>query len=253
MNYRLLLQYDGTDFHGWQIQDEQRTVQGELTRVLSLLDGREVTVHGSGRTDAGVHAEGQVANVQLEREITPQKLRNAINGNLNADLRVLFVDAVPDDFHARYSATGKTYCYRVMHGWVMSPFWSRYALQDARAVDLGAMQSCAAIFLGEHDWTAFSAAQSDTGSRVRTITQLDVSHGWDGRGHGHLIEFTISANGFLRYMVRSIVGTLLAVGRHEIDSATVTRALSEGTRSLAGATAPAHGLTLMSVHYPTQL
>ena len=101
MNYRLLLQYDGTDFHGWQIQDELRTVQGELTRVLSLLDGRDVTVHGSGRTDAGAHAEGQVASVFLQREMSPQKLRNAINGNLATDIRVLFVDPVPDDFHAR--------------------------------------------------------------------------------------------------------------------------------------------------------
>src|SRR5882724_5444472 len=112
MNFKLLLQYDGTDFHGWQTQTELRTVQGELTRVLSLLDGRGVTVHGSGRTDAGVHAEGQVANVQLQREMTPQKLRNAINGNLESDLRVVFADVVPDDFHARYSAISKTYCYR---------------------------------------------------------------------------------------------------------------------------------------------
>lgn len=248
MNYRLLLQYDGTDFHGWQIQGAQRTVQGELARVLSLLDGREVTVHGSGRTDAGVHAEGQVANVQLAREISPQKLRNAINGNLAADLRVLFVDMVPDDFHARYSAIGKTYCYRVVQG-VMSPFWVRYALQESRALDLAHMRACAATLLGEHDWTAFSAAQSDAGSRIRTITELDIISGWDGRGHCHLVEFTISANGFLRYMVRSIVGTLLAVGRHEIDRATVAVAVGQGDRSLAGATAPAHGLTLMRVQY----
>src|ERR1700751_3629669 len=102
MNYRLLVQYDGTDFHGWQIQANLRTVQGELARVLSLLDDREVTVHGSGRTDAGVYAEGQVANVQLQREISPDKLRNAINGNLEADVRVLSAEVVSDDFHARY-------------------------------------------------------------------------------------------------------------------------------------------------------
>ena len=109
MNYRLLLQYDGTDFHGWQIQTELRTVQGELTRVLSLLDGREVVVHGSGRTDAGVHAEGQVASVQLQRQISPDKLRGAINGNLPGDVRVLFASVARDDFHARYSARSKTY------------------------------------------------------------------------------------------------------------------------------------------------
>src|SRR5882724_6973689 len=103
MNFKLLLQYDGTDFHGWQIQTELRTVQGELTRVLSLLDGQEVGVHGSGRTDAGVHAEGQVASAELCREIAPQKLRAAINGNLANDVRVLFADMAPEDFHARYS------------------------------------------------------------------------------------------------------------------------------------------------------
>ncbi|HXT62609.1 MAG TPA: tRNA pseudouridine(38-40) synthase TruA [Pyrinomonadaceae bacterium] len=249
MNFKLLLQYDGTDFHGWQIQDGLRTVQGELSRVLSLLDGREVVVHGSGRTDAGVHAEGQVASVQLDRDITPHKLRNAINGNLPADVRVLFVDCAPDDFHARYSARSKTYCYRIVHGHVVSPFWSRYALQEARALDLGQMKRCATLFLGEHDWTAFSAAQSDADSRVRNVAACDIDDHWSARGRCHLIEFTVSANGFLRYMVRSIAGTLLAAGRGEIDERTIQRAIKDGDRDLAGATAPAHGLTLRSVQY----
>jgi len=249
MNYRLLLQYDGTDFHGWQMQSELRTVQGELTRVLSLLDDREVVVHGSGRTDAGVHAEGQVATAQLQKEFAPEKLRNAINGNLGSDVRVIFVDAVPDNFHARYSATGKIYCYRVMHSTVMSPFWQRYALQESRALNRNAMRACAALFLGEHDWTAFSAAQSDAETRVRKVTELSISSGWDNRGRCDLIEFTISANGFLRYMVRSIVGTLLAVARNEIPEVAVAEAIQTGDRSLVGATAPAHGLTLMSVQY----
>jgi tRNA pseudouridine38-40 synthase len=250
VNYKLLLQYDGTDFHGWQIQANLRTVQGELTRVLSLLDGREVNVHGSGRTDAGVHAEGQVANVHLQREITPDKLRNAINGNLEMDARVLSVDIVSDDFHARYSAIGKTYCYRVMNGTVMSPFWRRYALHEARKLEVEPMVQSSKLFLGEHDWTAFSSAQSDAESRVRTVTRVEVSQNVETRGgQCDLVEFTISADGFLRYMVRSIVGTLLAVGRNEIDRSTVERAIREGDRSLAGATAPAHGLTLMRVEY----
>ncbi len=249
VNYRLVLQYDGTDFHGWQIQADLRTVQGELTRVLSLLEGGDVTVHGSGRTDAGVHAEGQVANVHLQREITPDKLRNAINGNLDSDARVLSVEIVPDDFHARYSAVGKTYGYRVMVGTVMSPFWRRYALHESRRLDVDQMLRCSALFVGEHDWSAFSSAQSDAESRVRKVTRLDLSQRLDSRSHGEFMEFTISANGFLRYMVRSIVGTLLAVGRNEIDQATVERAIAEGDRSLVGATAPAHGLTLVSVDY----
>ena len=249
MNYRLLLQYDGTDFHGWQIQDELRTVQGELSRVLSLLDDQVVIVHGSGRTDAGVHAEGQVANVHLHREMSPQKLRNAINGNLAPDVRVLLVTFAPEDFHARYSAVSKTYDYRLVHGVVMSPFWTRFAHQEARPLDLYRMRKCAERFRGEHDWTAFSAAQTDAESRVRDVTQLEITDGWDGRGRCHLIEFTVTANGFLRYMVRSIVGTLLAVGRGEIDDETVTRAIQQGDRKLAGSTAPACGLTLMSVQY----
>src|SRR6267143_6600193 len=116
MNFKLTLQYDGTDFHGWQMQGELRTVQQELGRALSLIDGRPVVVHGSGRTDAGVHAEGQVASVQLLREITPEKLRAAINGNIASDLRVIEAQVVADDFHARFSARRKTYVYRIVNG-----------------------------------------------------------------------------------------------------------------------------------------
>ena len=249
MNFKLLIQYDGTEFHGWQTQEGLRTVQGELMRVLSLLDDREVRVHGSGRTDAGVHAEGQVASFQLQRAITPLRLRNAINGNLARDLRVVFAEVAPEDFHARYSAVSKTYVYRLVHGQVMSPFWSRFAHQEARPLDLEPTRECASLFIGEHDWTAFSAAQTDAESRVRTIKQLDISAGWDGRGLCHLIEFTVTANGFLRYMVRSIVGTLLAVGRGEMEEETVARAIRDGKRELVGSTAPACGLTLKSVQY----
>jgi len=249
MNYRLLLQYDGTDFHGWQMQSDLRTVQGELSRVLSLLDNREVIVQGSGRTDAGVHAEGQVASVQLQRDISPQKLRNAINGNLDRDVRVLLVDVAPEDFHARYSAVSKTYVYRLAQGPVMSPFWMRYAHQESRAVDLDLMRRSGEKFVGKHDWTAFSAAQTDAETRVRNVDRLDIADRWDSRGQCHLIEFTVTADGFLRYMVRSIVGTLMAVGRGEIDGETVARALIEGDRNLAGPTAPACGLTLKSVRY----
>jgi len=249
VNFKLLLQYDGTDFHGWQIQNGLRTVQGELTRVLSLLDGREVIVHGSGRTDAGVHAEGQVASVELRRDFTPQKLRNAINGNLAGDVRVVFADTASHDFHARYSARSKTYCYRIVHGPVVSPFWSRYALQEARTLDLKRIQECTRLFVGEHDWTAFSAAQSDAESRVRKVLGCDVDDHWSPRGHCHLIEITVSANGFLRYMVRSIVGTLLGAGRGELEEQAITRAIDEGDRNLVGATSPAQGLTLRSVQY----
>ena len=249
MNYRLTLQYDGTDFHGWQIQGEQRTVQGELTRVLTLINGRGVVVHGSGRTDAGVHAEGQVASVNLTREITPEKLRAAINGNLGRDVRVIEAARAADDFHARYSAHSKTYVYRIFNAPYLSPFWLRFAHQEARSLDLKRMREGAQLFLGEHDWTAFSAAESEAQARVRTITQLDVSDRYDERGRAVLLEITVTANGFLRYMVRSIVGTLVATGRGEMDLETVKRAIQSGDRSLVGATAPACGLSLVQVHY----
>jgi tRNA pseudouridine38-40 synthase len=249
MNFKLTLQYDGTDFRGWQMQGEGRTVQGELTRVLSLLEGRAVVVHGSGRTDAGVHAEGQVASASIEREFTPEKLRGAINGNLERDVRVIKVERVEDDFHARYSARGKTYLYRVFNEQVVSPFWQRYALAEARPLDLALMQEAARLFVGEHDWTAFSAAQADTESRVRRVTQVLVTSHWDERGCGRMIEIRASAEGFLRYMVRSIAGCLLAAGRGEIELEEIERAIRTGERSLTSATAPAHGLTLLSVQY----
>ena len=249
MNYRLTIQYDGTDFHGWQIQEGGRTVQGELMRALSLIEGGEVVVHGAGRTDAGVHAEAQVASVQLRREFDAERLRAAVNGNVAGDLRVFEVQIAQDDFHARYNAKGKTYCYRVFNERVSSPFWSRYALHEARAVDLGAMREAAALFVGEHDWTAFSSAQADVKTRVRNVTAVEVLERWSARGRGRLVEIRVSAEGFLRYMVRSIAGALLAVGRGEADAAAVLRAVETGRRTHVFTTAPAHGLTLIEVHY----
>ena len=249
MNYKLLIQYDGTDFHGWQSQDGLRTVQGEIERALSLVEGKSVAVFGSGRTDAGVHAEGQVASVEIQRQITPRKLRAAINGNIGRDVRVLEVEEVDSEFHARYSALEKTYVYRVVNGQVMSPFWSRYAHHEARTLDLEKMQAAAELFLGRRDWTAFSAAQSDVEDRVRTITAAEISKRIDERSRSPLIEIKVSAEGFLRYMVRSIAGTLLAAGRGELDRSAISQAIETGVRPLVAATAPACGLTLLSVKY----
>ncbi len=251
MNYRLTIQYDGTDFHGWQMQGAgERTVQGELARALSLLEGRTaVVVNGAGRTDAGVHAEGQVASVELEREWNAEKLRGALNGNIARDARVIAAAAVGDDFHARFSARGKTYRYRLFNAPYASPFLARFAHTDARRFDVPRMQECARHFVGEHDWTAFSAAQADVERRVRRVTQLEVSEHWSAAGRGRVIEIVASGEGFLRYMVRSIAGTLFEVGRGEIDESQVVQAIETGDRSLAGATAPAKGLTLVEVHY----
>jgi tRNA pseudouridine38-40 synthase len=263
VNYKLLLQYDGTDFHGWQIQEDLRTVQGELTQALSLVDGRSVSVHGSGRTDAGVHAEGQVASAEIQREISTTKLRNAINGNIGKDVRVLAVETAADDFHARYSALEKTYVYRIVNAPVISPFWWRYAYQDARELDLQSMKDATELFCGTHDWTAFSAAQADVEDRVRTVTQVEIIEPQmdaDKRrsdlrlsasicGSESLIEIRVSAEGFLRYMVRAIAGTLMALGRGELDRDAVAQAIETGIRPTAAVTAPACGLTLLSVRY----
>ncbi|HEY0385989.1 MAG TPA: tRNA pseudouridine(38-40) synthase TruA [Pyrinomonadaceae bacterium] len=250
MNFKLTLQYDGTEFHGWQVQGGLRTVQGELARVLSLLDGHGVVVvHGSGRTDAGVHAEGQVASVELRRELTPERLMLALNGNLARDLRCLKAETVEAGFHARFSARGKTYLYRVVNARVVSPFWVRYAHHEARPLDCEKMREAAQLFLGEHDWTAFSAAQAEVQGRVRTVHQLDVSERYDERACARLLEIKASANGFLRFMVRSIAGALLAVGRGQLELSDIARAIESGERPLLVTTAPAHGLTLLSVHY----
>lgn len=249
MNFKLLIQYDGTDFHGWQVQDNERTVQGELQRVLSLIENEDVYVCGSGRTDAGVHAEGQVANIKIKRQFAPEKLRGAINGNLWRDVRILQVEKAADDFHARFSAKGKTYIYRIINAPVISPFWVRYAHHESRPLDVNRMNEAARFFLGEHDWTAFSAANSDTENRVRTISEFTIESKWDNRSNSSIIECRITGNGFLRYMVRSIVGTLLEVGRNEKDFDTIQTAIISGDRNLAGATAPAHGLTLFKVYY----
>lgn len=249
MNYKLLIQYDGTDFHGWQVQENDRTIQGELERVLGMLEDEKVSVIGSGRTDAGVHAEGQVANVMIRRRFTPDKLRSAINGNLWRDIRILKAEKAPDDFHARFSAKRKTYIYRVVNAPVISPFWRRYAHHEHRPLDIARMTSAARYFLGEHDWTAFSSAHADGETRIRTIHDLTVESRWDDRAAASIIEFRVSANGFLRYMVRSMIGTLIEVGRGEKDSDTIQTAIVTGDRSLAGKTAPAQGLTLLKVEY----
>jgi tRNA pseudouridine38-40 synthase len=224
-------------------------VQGELSRALSLLEGSEVAVHGAGRTDAGVHAEAQVASARLARVMEPGRLAAALNGNLARDVRVIDARKAAEEFHARYDARGKTYCYRVFNERFSSPFWSRYALHESRPLDLLRMHEAARVFVGRHDWTAFSAAQTDVKTRVRELTSLDITESHSRRGRGRLVRISVSAEGFLRYMVRSIAGALLAAGRGEIDADALRRAVETGERPHAVATAPAHGLTLVEVRY----
>ena len=249
MNYKLLIQYDGTDFHGWQVQENDCTIQGELERVIGTLEGEPVRVTGSGRTDAGVHAEGQVANVVLHKNWTPLTLEKAINGNMSRDIRVMKVEEADEQFHARFSAKQKTYVYRVINAPVMSPFWRRFAQHERRPLDIGRMNEAARLFLGEHDWTAFASAHTDGESKVRDVRRFNITSKWDERANAALVEFEITAKGFLRYMVRSIVGTLIEVGHGERDIETVQSAIVTGDRKLAGMTATAKGLTLLRVDY----
>ncbi|MFL6374381.1 MAG: tRNA pseudouridine(38-40) synthase TruA [Pyrinomonadaceae bacterium] len=250
MNFKLLIQYDGTDFHGWQVQENDRTIQGELERVIGMLIDGEVSVVGSGRTDAGVHAEGQVANVTIAGDkFTPEKLRNAINGNLWRDIRVLKCERAPDEFHARFSAKRKTYIYRIINAPVMSPFWRRYAAHESKPLDVSRMTDASRFFLGEHDWTAFSAANADGENRIREITDIGITSRWDDRAQAAMIELKITGSGFLRYMVRSIAGTLIEVGHRTREAETIQTAIVTLDRKLAGKTAAAQGLTLLGVDY----
>lgn len=242
-NVKIILKYDGTNYQGWQIQPRGRTIQGELTRVLSLLDHRDVTVHGAGRTDSGVHAQGQVASFLMEREFEPARLRDAINGNLDPDIRVSAVELVDQSFHARYSATQKTYEYRVCTGPVTSPFEYRYVYHFRGALDAARMREAAALLRGRHDFTAFADRDSEASCHIRDLRSLEV------RQIDDKLTVVAVADGFLRYMVRTIVGTLIDVGRGHREAETVLTALEQRERRLAGPTAPAAGLTLLRVDY----
>ena len=242
-NVKITIQYDGTNYHGWQIQPNGRTVQSELTRVLSMLDQRYVIVHGAGRTDAGVHATGQVASFLLERDFAPDQLRDAINGNLDRDIRVLDVEFVKEDFNARFSARLKTYHYRVWTATVVSPFVYRYVYHHRGPLDVDQMRQAAAHLIGEHDFSAFTALNSDATSRVRDLVRLDVETNETG------LTIIAASEGFLRYMVRTIAGTLIEVGRGRRSARSLADVLQSRSRAQAGWTAPAAGLTLVRVDY----
>ena len=246
--FKLTLSYDGTDFSGFQRQANARSVQAELEAALATIESRRVIVSGAGRTDAGVHALGQVASFRLSNEIAEADLFRALNAKLPADVRVLAVELAPSGFDARFSARAKTYRYRISNSVVLSPFQRRYAWHISRALDLDAMRAAARELVGQHDFTSFQAKGGSVRTSVRTITLSEWSEE-PLAGGGRLLIYEIAGTGFLKYMVRNIVGTLVQVGDGRRDTLSMRRILTSKNRGTAGPTAPPSGLYLVRVDY----
>jgi tRNA pseudouridine38-40 synthase len=243
VNIKLLLQYDGSNYSGWQIQHNGVTIQGLITAALVKINQQPVKLYGAGRTDAGVHALGQVANFFTDKALTPQQWQKALNGHLPPDIRVIAASAVPTNFHARFSAIGKHYRYQLIITPTISPFDYRYYYHYPYSLNLDAMQQAASYLLGKHDFAAFATATKKEAT-TRIIHQLEIVP------QATQIIFQLQGNGFLRYMVRTIVGTLLEVGRQQRDPASIPAILQAQDRRLAGPTAPPQGLFLVAVDYP---
>ena len=266
-NWKLVVSYDGTDFHGWQVQPGKRTIQGELQHALERLVGEAPLPQGSGRTDAGVHALGQVASFPLRARIPAANLLLALNRTLPGAIRVLDARVVAESFHARHSAVAKTYEYRVLPiepaaEQICPPFLARYVYPYSWRVNFELLQRAAAVFAGEHDFRSFAASDPDLATRAseaETMVQTQVrgtvrrifSSEWSAqRLDGYeVLVYRVRGNGFLHHMVRNLVGTLLDVGRGYVSIDDLPGILAAQDRSAAGPTAPARGLFLHSVEY----
>jgi tRNA pseudouridine38-40 synthase len=243
--FRLTLEYDGEAFEGWQLQPgEHRTIQGTLETAVARVARQRVPVVGSGRTDSGVHAEGQVASLELETDLGADRLRAALNGVLPRDVAVVDAVIAPAGFHARRDASSKLYRYRVWNGRDRSPLRERRALCLQRPLNVEAMRRAARCFVGTHDFASFCAAGSSVVTTERSLQRLDVV----GEGGGR-VELLVEGSGFLRQMVRILAGTLLAVGSGRWRPEDMPAILAARDRRVAGPTAPAHGLTLVAVRY----
>ena len=242
--YRMVIAYDGTDYHGWQTQPEHPSVQDRMECVLERLDGKRPRVHSSGRTDTGVHAAGQCAHTDLTRDWDPRKLRLALNALLPDDIRVLEIRRAAPDFHARYDATGKEYRYFIWNGDVMPPHLRRYWTQERKPLDAVAMRTAARRLVGRHDFAAFSANPNrEIEGTVRHVRMLSV------RKTGREIVIRAQGDGFLYRMVRSLAGYLIRVGRGELNADTASEILHSKIRTARVPTAPPQGLFLWKVHY----
>jgi tRNA pseudouridine38-40 synthase len=240
-NYKIVLAYDGTDFKGWQRQPDEPTIQGALEDAVFKITRKKTAVHGAGRTDAGVHARGQAASFRVATRLLDEDLFRALNAVLPWDVRILTLEKTAAAFHARKSAKSKVYQYRIIHAPRINPFDFRYALHWPYPLNIRAMREAAPLFVRRADFSAFSSNRER--NPVRMVRRSEI------RKKGDELVYTIEAEGFLRYMVRTIAGTLLEVGRRKLAPDEIEEIFRRKDRRLAGPTAPAKGLCLVRVDY----
>jgi tRNA pseudouridine38-40 synthase len=243
VNIKLTVEYDGTHYHGWQVQPTGETVQAVLEKAVSTLVGRPTHVIGSGRTDAGVHALGQVANFLSETELEPHRVRRALNALTPDDITIKTVEIVPDSFHARRAGRSRIYEYRILNRPSASPFLLKFAWHVHAPLNLAMMREAITCLEGEHDFSAFRAAGCDAAHPVRTIYRASLSP------RDELIVFTVEATAFLRHMMRNLIGTLVEVGRQQRTPQSFAELLTARDRTQAGIKAPPQGLFLIEVKY----
>jgi tRNA pseudouridine38-40 synthase len=248
--FKLTIAYDGTDFHGWQIQAEKPTIQGEIVNVLRRLTQENVHLHGAGRTDAGVHALGQVGSFRTQAGLTAEEFQRALNALLPQAIRIVGSEEVGPDFDARWSARGKIYRYRLYRGKVVPPMIWRYVLHYPFPLDEDAMRDAAARFVGTHDFASFAASTgSEEDDRERSTEREIVSAELVRSADHEELDFTVRGRSFLRYMVRKMVGTLLDVGRGKLKPDDIDRLYELRDRSKSGPTVPPQGLVMLEVQH----
>src|SRR5713101_4349782 len=249
-HFKLTIAYDGTDFHGWQIQANRPTIQGEIVSVLQQLTQEKIMLHGAGRTDAGVHALGQVASFRTQSGLSAQEFQRALNALLPPTIRIVGAEEVGPDFNARWSARGKTYRYRLYRGKVVPPAIWRYVLHYPFPLDEDAMRDAAARFVGMHDFASFAASTgSEDDDKERSTEREIYSTELARSADNEELLFTVSGRSFLRYMVRKMVGTLLDVGRGKLKPADIERLYELRDRSKSGPTVPPQGLVMVEVQH----
>jgi tRNA pseudouridine38-40 synthase len=246
--FKLIIAYDGTDFHGWQMQSNKPTIQGEIVNVLRRITQEDVQLYGAGRTDAGVHALGQVGSFRTQSALSAGEFQRALNALLPPAIRIAAAEEVGPDFNARWSARGKIYHYRLYRGKVVPPMLRRYVLHYPFPLDEDAMRIAASRFVGPHDFASFAASTGSEEndkerSTIREIYASDLARSDDGEE----LVYTVRGRSFLRYMVRKMVGTLLDVGRGKLMSADIERLYTLKDRSKSGPTVPPQGLCMVSV------